>query len=88
MAKSSETIYTHTCDLCGEVKDQTELRQVWNGNPDLAHHPALADRIRAADICGSCQAKPVSEVFAFFTRTKTRAESAHEMAERARKNTA
>jgi hypothetical protein len=58
MATSKETIYTHTCDLCGSVRDEAELAHLWNGEQ-------MSRNVRRADICPDCRSRPVSEVLGF-----------------------
>jgi hypothetical protein len=58
MATTSKTIYTHTCDLCGEVRDEDKLAHLY-GPADRA--PFQGHRV---DICADCQGKPISDALA------------------------
>jgi hypothetical protein len=59
MARTIKTVTTATCDLCGKVKDEGQLRQ-------LSGHPALkpGDSV-TVDICRTCGDKPIHHALAF-----------------------
>ena len=61
MATKTETVYHHTCDLCGNERDQDELSHLWGPTPRHGQRPQI-------DICTDCQHKPVAEVIAWFAR--------------------
>jgi hypothetical protein len=63
MATTSETTYTHTCDLCGKQKDQDELTQLY-GKPDQSRGPVTIHP--KIDICADCGTRPVADVIAWF----------------------
>jgi len=67
MATTRKTVYTHTCDLCGEVQDEEDLRHLYGEVPSRQRGVAFNRQSARpkADICDECQARPVSEVFAF-----------------------
>lgn len=67
MATTTETIYHHTCDLCGAEKDEPELASVFSGlqmNGVAGVH--INSRSKQADICTACRSRPVSDLLAFF----------------------
>lgn len=57
MARRTITIVEFVCDLCGEVRDEENLRRLY-GQPGnrLGERPQV-------DVCGECMAKPVAAVF-------------------------
>jgi hypothetical protein len=56
MARTSRTIYTHTCDLCGAETPREGLTRVYDG---------IWGR-NAVDVCGKCESKPIADVLAKF----------------------
>jgi hypothetical protein len=61
MATTSQTTYTHTCDLCGQERDETELRQLYDSQ-------SFGNRVaKKADVCQVCTAKPVGDVLDFLS---------------------
>jgi hypothetical protein len=62
MATKSETTYTHTCDLCGQVKDDYQLRHLYDKPSTM---PSTMPK--KVDICQDCSAtKEIDHVFAYF----------------------
>ena len=72
MATKTETIYHHTCDLCGAEKDEKDLRQLWGRE---ARQPGISRRPKA-DICTDCQGRPVSDVIEFLANQGSQEEQA------------
>jgi uncharacterized protein YijF (DUF1287 family) len=61
MATRTETVYHHSCDLCGNERDQDELSHLWGPTPRHGQRPEI-------DICADCQHRPVSELLTWFAR--------------------
>jgi hypothetical protein len=68
MATTSQTTYTHTCDLCGTGAERKELRRF--GLTDIAESAygsssdlRLRDK-RTCDVCPACQSRPIADVLA------------------------
>ena len=55
MAVRTETVTYHSCDLCGQDRDEAALARLYGGGPKVGQRPQI-------DICESCQARPVAEV--------------------------
>jgi hypothetical protein len=72
MATRTETIYTHTCDLCGTERDKDELRHL--SGDERAQDIYNPGRARI-DICGQCLSRPVSDVLEFLDRARADAEA-------------
>lgn len=64
MATETKTITTHSCDLCGQVKDQDQLRRLY-GEPGRVVGGVLQEPGQRVDICESCADKSTHHVFAF-----------------------
>lgn len=56
MARTSRTIYTHTCDLCGAETPREGLTRVYDG---------IWGR-NAVDVCRKCESRPIAEALAKF----------------------
>ena len=67
MATKSITTYEHTCDLCGAKHDEDDLVSVHARD---TRSPHLAGQNLKADICKDCQAKPISELLAWFAEQR------------------
>jgi hypothetical protein len=73
MATTSETIYTHTSDLCGQVRDEEDLRKLCTKPQPRGGSGFLAPVYKTIDICPGCESRPVSEVLAFLGSSASRA---------------
>jgi hypothetical protein len=54
MAMRTETVTYHSCDLCGEDRDD-DLTRLYGGGQKAGQRPQI-------DICRSCLARPIAEV--------------------------
>lgn len=53
MAVRTEVVSFHSCDLCGEDRDEAELTRLY-GAPQAGKRPQI-------DICLECQQRPIAE---------------------------
>lgn len=68
MATTSETIYTHTCDLCGAAHEKPELTKLYGPEHGDRFPPAAVKPV--IDICPDCHSRPVSDVLKFLATIK------------------
>jgi hypothetical protein len=61
VATRAETIYHHTCDLCGREWNEDELAHLWGPHVKAGQRPQI-------DICPECQRKPVAAALAWLDR--------------------
>jgi hypothetical protein len=61
VATRAETIYHHTCDLCGRERAEDQLAYLWGPHPTAGKRPQI-------DICQECRRRPVAAVLAWFDR--------------------
>jgi hypothetical protein len=54
MAVRTETVTCHSCDLCGQDRDEDDLTRL-DGGAKIGQRPQV-------DICNSCLARPIREV--------------------------
>ena len=54
MAVRTEVVSFHSCDLCGEDRDEADLMRLYG--------PAHAGKRPQIDICPECQQRPIAEV--------------------------
>jgi hypothetical protein len=57
MAVRTEGVSFHSCDLCGEDRDETDLVRLYG--------PAQRGKRPQIDICPECQQHPIAEVVAW-----------------------
>lgn len=60
MARTSRTVYTNTCDLCGAETAKEGLTRVYD---------SIWGR-GAVDVCRECESRPISDVLAKFRETE------------------
>src|SRR5262249_56976513 len=63
MAMRTETVTYHSCDLCGEDRDEADLTRLYGSGPKVGQRPQI-------DICTSCQARPVADVVEWLRSTQ------------------
>ncbi len=68
MATRTETVYHHTCDLCGKERLGEDLAHLWGPDPKAGKRPQV-------DICPGCQDRPVAEVLAWFREQQDAAQA-------------
>ena len=65
MATTSETIYTHTCDLCGTKRERRGLRRLGLTDVEegglILRKPEISSGV-TCDVCSACTERPLSEV--------------------------
>jgi hypothetical protein len=61
MAVRTETVSYHSCDLCGEDRDEADLTRLYGS-------PQAAGKRAQVDICGTCQQRPIAEVVEWIRR--------------------
>jgi hypothetical protein len=62
MATTHETIYTHTCDLCGTEKPEAELAHMFSAAPSFTQRVSP----KQVDVCADCAAtRPIADAVAF-----------------------
>jgi len=69
MATTSETTYTHTCDLCGEVHDKQDLRHL-DAAQASTYIMGKGTPPWRADICEKCLDKPIRDVMTLFEKRR------------------
>jgi hypothetical protein len=55
MAVRTETVTYHSCDLCGQDRDEDDLTRLYGGGAKIGQRPQI-------DICNSCLARSIREV--------------------------
>jgi hypothetical protein len=62
MAVRTETVQFHSCDLCGEDRDEADLIRLYGP-------PQAGQRVQI-DICQLCQQRPIAEIVEWMRRKR------------------